>query len=245
MAASPFDVSEWARFLVNIGSVWNTAIHAPKTLLHFSPSDKELVEGVTFYLEMLGISLVLTAPLIFQHKAEFGNKVRMAASAVFSIVSLALCAFAGDLAFRLFGGTGTFASSFLAYAYGFGPYGPFLTLSSLLLFASLPPNLRQYALSPVTAQKAGQKAMEDPRTNRFLFVVASLILWLTLIVGYVVFLRCMIFVHSSHGMRAAASIVVFLIAFAILGKLIQPIQGIIMPPPSDDTPDRPVEPDSA
>jgi hypothetical protein len=235
--AAPFDIdpSAWAGYVIAIGSLWGRAIQSPKTLLSLSPTDKQLIDATTFYIEMLLVSLVLTAPLILQHKSEFGDKARMVTSALFSLLSMAVTALAGDLAFRLLGGTGTFASTFVAMVYGLGPYGPCMALVSLVIFASVPGYLRPYVLSPVTARKAGEKAMADSRTNRSLFISAGIALYLIMIISYVAFLRCMIFVHNVHGWRAAASIVAFLIGAGILGKaVIEPISGLIMPPPSEE-----------
>ncbi len=235
--AGPINPTEWAQFFVDIGSLWGTALHDPKSLLSFSPGNKQLVDAAAFYLEMLAIQLILTAPLILQHKGEFGDKARMVTTAVLSMVTLAVSCLACNLAFRLVGGSGNFISTFLAMAYGFSPYGPFMTLISLLMFAALPQRLRPYALSPATSKKAGEVAMGDPRTNKGLFILASVLLFAMLIFAFVVFLRCMIFVHRLHGVRAAVAVVVAFIVLAIVGKLITPIQGLIMPPPTEDIPD--------
>ena len=123
MAAAPFDLDQWARALVNIASVWSTAIHSPRTLLQSSPTDQQLINGVIFYLEMLGVSALLSAPMILQHKdkADFGDNLKLVLYSAFQMISYAACALAGNFAFGLFGGTGTFAGSFLAMAYGLSP----------------------------------------------------------------------------------------------------------------------------
>jgi len=223
-----------AQFLFNLGSLWSTAIHAPKTLLSLSPSDQQIIDALTFYLEMLAISFVFTAPLILKHKSEFSDKVRMAASAGFAVLSLLLVALVGDLAFRLFGGQGSFATTFMALAYGSGPYGPLMTLASLLIYASLPAKLQPYALAPATARNVGETAFKDPGTNRPLFVTGGLITFAIMVISYVVFLRCLIVVQGTRGMRTAGAIVVALIAAGIVNKLVMPIASTIMPAPEEE-----------
>ncbi len=141
--AGPINPTEWAQFFVDIGSLWGTALHDPKSLLSFSPGNKQLVDAAAFYLEMLAIQLILTAPLILQHKGEFGDKARMVTTAVLSMVTLAVSCLACNLAFRLVGGSGTFISTFLAMAYGFSPYGPFHD-----------PDFPAYVCRPPTASEA-------------------------------------------------------------------------------------------
>jgi len=222
------------QILINIASNWNTAIHAPKTLLSHSPSDQQIIDALTFYLEMLVISFIFTAPLILKHKSELGDKMKMLASGAFAVLSLLLLALVGDLAFRLFGGHGTFATTFMALAYGSGPYGPFMTLASLLIYASLPAKLKPYALAPATAKNVGETALKDPRTNRSLFVLGSLLTLAVMVLSYVVFLRCLIVVQGTRGLRTVGGIIVALIAAGIVNKLITPIASIIMPAPDEE-----------
>jgi len=231
------DVESWLRFGFHIWSVWLAAIGNPKLFVDAPPSESVAMEAAEFYIALLCFSVIISAPLILTNKGEFSDKMRIATNALFSVVSLGICALAGDLAFHLFHGAGTFASSLLVAVYGVGPYGPLMTLTSLLIFASLPANLRPYALSMATAQKVGKDALNDPRTNRFLFGLSSLLIMGVVIASYIAFFRCMVFVHRVHGFRAAASVVVSLIMLGIIGKLTGYIQGIIMPPPSEDLPE--------
>lgn len=231
-----------SHYLINLVSLWNTAIHAPKSLLSLAPSDQQITDALTFYLEMLAISFVFTAPLILKHKSEFSDKLRMVASVGFAVLSLLLLALVGDLAFRLFGGKGTFATTFMALAYGAGPYGPLMALGSLLIYASLPAKLQPYALAPAAAQKVGQIAFNTPGTNRPLFVTANLITLTVMVVSYVVFLRCLIVVQATRGVRTVAAIVVALIAAGIVNKLVMPIASTIMPAPNEELAEAPAPP---
>ena len=231
-----FNPASWARFLIDLVTLWSSSITDPKALLNFSfsPTDAQILAGLTFYLEMMVLSLVLQSPVILGHKAEFGDKLRMIASALCSLASLALCAGAVDLSFRLLGGGSAFAGSFLAFAYGFTPYGPLLTLASLMMVVSVPADLRPYLMNALTAQEAGKRAAQDERTNRPVFMMASILLLIVMILAFAVLFRCLMFVHHVHGLRAVASIILAIIALAIVGVPLKYVSASIMPIPSED-----------
>src|SRR5205807_3939470 len=139
-----------------------------------------------FYFPILVFSTLLYAPFVLGSKSEFADKIKLLAGSVVGLFLGLVATLSWHLAFWLLGGGANFAGTYLTSVYAGAPYVPLISISSLILYAALPQNLRPLALNPATAQQAMQRGLADPRTNNAAVVLGSLLvlglsLWMTIV----------------------------------------------------------------
>jgi Yip1 domain len=231
------DLHSLAVFVLQVSTTWAQAISDPQQFLSpsFQPTDEQITRGLEFYFAMIAVSLLLYAPFVLgSHKSELGDKAGLAASAFVGLFSTALLAMSWHFAFWLLGGASTFSGTYLAYVYAGSPFTPLITFSSLIIFGALPPDLRRYAINPTTAQKGMVRAWADPRTNKILFLLGTLLGLVFIVWSLIVMFRCMSFVQNVGGLGLVGAIVLILLITAVVGYVLKAVQSVFNPT-SDET----------
>lgn len=226
------DLHELAAFILQLSHKWAQSISDPKQFLSqaFQPTDDQLLSGLEFYFGIIAISLLLYAPFVLgSSKGELSDKVQLVASSFVNLFFGAVLAMSWHFAFWLLGGASNFSGTYLAYVYGGAPFVPLITLSSLIIFGALPPNLRQYALNPTTAQKAMKAGIADPRTSNTKIILGTLLTLGFTAWSIVVQFRCMSFAQNVRGWRLVLVIVLILPISMLVGYLSQTVQAVFIP----------------
>jgi hypothetical protein len=209
---------------------WMSAITDPDQLLtrSFKPSNADFDAGLEFFFAVLVVTvLILGALSFFAAGAAAASKLKMFASALVGIVTLFACAAAVYFPFVLLGGSSNFHGTLLTYIYATVPYGPLSALAACIRIGGMPHELRAPALSPATAKQTVQKAWSHPETDKFVYVVGSLItLGLLAWSTYVAF-RCLSYAHDLHSWRLAVAIALSFVVFALVGRILTPFSHLV------------------
>lgn len=229
-----FDFSEQ---LVAVAKNWADAISDPvRKVTQAKPWEEHIGEGLLFFLAMVTVSTLLSAPIAFQQKGDFGNKVRPAFNAVFGLIMSALVALVWHFPFVWLGGRANFAGSYLAYCYGYSPYMPLIAFAGLILAAGLPRELRKLATNPATVQQAFALAQNHPDTSKGSIALGCGATFLA--IGWATFVtfRDLGVVHDLRGSRLAGAVLLSLLISAPVGVVLQRIGTLFVPAPEDSTP---------
>src|SRR5882672_4957940 len=124
-------------FIIKTVEIYTNSLSNPQQFLtpRIPPSDKQILDGMEFYLTLFSLCFVLNLPFVFTFKGELQDKVRLAVLVVFGLISAGLVALIFHFPFWLLGGEGTFAGTFLAMAYAYGPFMVLMTISALIFLA--------------------------------------------------------------------------------------------------------------
>jgi hypothetical protein len=229
------DPQKIVAFIQDLAHKWAVAISDPTSYLqpHFLPDDALIAQGLTFYLSMTSLSLMFYLVLALGHQGELSTKVKMIANGLFGIISSGIVAMVWFLPFRWFGGNSNLAGTYLAMAYGSGPYIPLISLCSLLAFSGYPARVRPFAINPATAQQAYTLAQGDPNTSTGTIISGCLLLGVVSIVSSIMTLKCMAYVHMVHGWRLTGAVVLSLVMFMPVSMALQKIALLFVPDARD------------
>ena len=233
------DLHSLAVFVLQFSQKWAQALAAPTQFLSpgFQPTSDQIVQGLEFYFGILGLSLLIYAPFILgSGKGELGEKAQLLSITLVGLSAGAMVAVSWHFVFWLFGGQSDFAGTYLAYIYSAGPIAPLITISSVIIFSALPPDLRKYALSPATAQKAFQLGLKDPRTSNAKIIFGGLLSFLLMVYSIIIQFSSMRFVQNVSGWRLVPLVFLLIIVTMIVGVLFQSIQGAFYPSFDDGEP---------
>lgn len=202
---------------------WFSSISEPKNFLDvaFHPSEQAIFAGIEFYIALLVISLLLSSPIFLSLRGPYSDKIRLMARGIIGLVSSAIITMTWHFSFWLFDGQATFAGTYLAYVYVWGPYLPLITAISLIIFSGLPASLRVYALNPAMKQEELAKAMNDPETSRGLVGFGTLMIFGITLWVFVLQFRCLSYVHNVFGWKLAGAILVSLILMGPVGMILK------------------------
>lgn len=228
----PFDIHSWIEYLLAFVHKWIASISDPKQFLLplFHPSDTQIVDGLEFYFLIIVFNLLLYAPFMLGKGSELADKIRLLAAIIVGQFFGVILVLSWHLAFWLLGGGASFSGTYLVTVYAGGPYMVLASVSSLILVAALPPELRPLALNPVTAQQALQLGIADPRTKNIAIVLGGFLSWGIMIWMTVVLFRCMSFIHSLVGWRLVVAILFSLLISGLLFPALKFVQSIFTPP---------------
>jgi len=205
-------------------NIWLSALADPHQLLApaFEPSQPQIVAAFEFLAKLLLVALLVYAIVTaFYGRGSISLKIKMLAHAFLGIVTFFVIAMVVHVPFALLGGKASFAGTCLAYIYGASVYTPFLAICQWIQVAGMSPALRPYGLNPATASQAGQAAMEDPETDKFTFLLGSILaLGLTVWILIVNF-RALGFVHDLSGWRFWLAVPLSILAAAPVGMVIK------------------------
>jgi len=216
---------------------WADAISDPvRKIEKARPWDEHIGEGLLFFLAMVTLSTVLSAPIAFQQRGDFGDKVRPAFSAVFGLMTSAILAASWYFPFVWLGGRGNFAGSYLAYCYGYSTYMPLTAFALLILAAGLPRELRKLATNPATAQKAFALAQNNPETSNGSIALGCGATYLVTLWATFVTFRNLGVVHELRGWRLAGAILLSLLISAPIGLVLKRINTLFLPSVEDSAP---------
>ncbi|PYX47161.1 MAG: hypothetical protein DMG83_05415 [Acidobacteria bacterium] len=229
------DPQKIVAFIQSLAHNWMAAISDPQSYLqpHFLPDDARIAQGLTFYLLMAGISLLFLLGIALGHQGEWSAKWKIVANGLLTIVSSGITAMIWFLPFKWFGGNSDLAGTYLAMAYGSGPYIPLITFCTLLSFSGYPPRARLYAMNPATVQKALKLAEGDPNTSQGAIFSGCLLMAVVVIFSIRATLKCMAYVHTLHGWRLAGAVSLSILLFIPVNLGLQKITIMFMPDPGE------------
>jgi hypothetical protein len=215
-------------FIQQLAETWGVSISSPRSLLEpqFVPDTAEIAAGLQFYLIMLSISSFFYIAIALGQAGEFGTKVRLVANGLFGLLTSGIMAMAWYLPFRWFGGRANLGATYLAMAYGSGPYIPIGTLCTMLGIAGLPERFRAYAVNPATAQRAYQLAANDPDTASGTLLSGCLLTALVSFASSIMTLYCMTYVHDLHSWRLVGAVLVSSVLFIPVSVFLRKIATV-------------------
>ena len=231
------DSTPWIEKFFAVLATWSQSLLSPKEFVApaFHPEHSQIVEGLEFVIAMMLGALILYLPLALTEKGDFAEKAKLATNATLGVISSAACAMSLHFAFWMLGGEASFAGTYLAYAYGMGPYLPLIAFATLLMVSGLAPPFRRPALNPFTAQTAMKSGIEDPHTSRGVVLIGSLAMLGLLGWSIIVFFRSLSLVHSITGWALGGAVLVSLVLMAPVGFVFKRMATLVVDPAPTET----------